>query len=135
MNFGSIQTRLTLWYSVVTAIGLFVFAGVMWFALEHRLVADVDERLRDQIHGFQTVIDAESAVNSDSVLGEEIAEFVRQLPEHTSIQLRDGVGNVIVSGGDDAGIPAGGRQDIAPSVSDESHSAFSISRSARVTES
>src|SRR5215471_18655456 len=107
MNFKSIQTRLTLWYSGVVAIGLFVFALVMWFAVQRRLVADVDERLADQVHGLQTVIDGESAANSDSVLRKEMSELARELPEHTSIQLRDGAGR-IVSSGDDAGIPAGG---------------------------
>jgi heavy metal sensor kinase len=93
---------------VVVAIGLFVFAGMMWFALERRLVADVDERLQDEIHGLQTLIDSESEANSDSALRDEIVELARELPEHTSIQLRDGAGNVIVSGGDITGIPAGG---------------------------
>jgi heavy metal sensor kinase len=97
MSFRSIQVRLTLWYSAVMALGLGLFAGVMWFALQHRLVADVDERLAEQVSGLQAVIEGETTANERSVLQEETAEFARELPEHTYIQLRDESGRVIVT--------------------------------------
>ena len=101
MSLQSIQVRLTLWYSAAMAIGLVFFAGVMWFALQHRLVADIDERLADQISGLQAGIDGEAnKANEHFVIQEETAEFSRELPEHTFVQLLDETGRVLVTNAD-----------------------------------
>src|SRR5215467_8432922 len=100
MSLRSIQVRLTLWYSASMTIGLVFFAGVMWFALKHRLVADIDERLADQVRGLQAVIDSKANANEHFVIEEETAEFSRELPEHTYVQLRDETDRVLVANTD-----------------------------------
>ena len=100
MSLRSIQVRLTLWYSASMTIGLVFFAGVMWFALKHRLVADIDERLADQVSGLQAGIDSEANAKEHFVIQEETAEFSRELPEHTYVQLRDEAGRVLVANAD-----------------------------------
>jgi heavy metal sensor kinase len=87
---------LTLWYSVVTVLGLSLFAISMWVVLQHRLAADLDERLRDQAHGLQAVIDGVKP-GSDESISEEISEFARELPEHGILQLQDDKGQLIFS--------------------------------------
>jgi signal transduction histidine kinase len=92
------------------AVGLGLFAGVMWFALQHRLVADVDERLAEQISGLQDVIDGEGGAKDPSTLPEETTEFARELPEHTYIQVRDETGRVIINTDERVAIPFAGNR-------------------------
>ena len=62
----SIRLRLTFWYSAVLLLGLCLFATAVWFALEHRLLSDLDSRLAQRITGLRTVLEIESARETDS---------------------------------------------------------------------
>jgi two-component system heavy metal sensor histidine kinase CusS len=99
MSLRSIQVRLTLWYSLVLILGLGLFGTAMWFALEHRLIADVDERLAQESQSIQEVLDAEREEH-ESAMKDEIVEFARELPEHTFIQVRNDANDVILSTSD-----------------------------------
>ena len=91
-----ISVRLTLWYSAVLLLGLTLFGGAMWFALANRLVAEVDERLAQRVQGLQTVLEVESEITDSEALRKELAEFAREVPEGSLIQLRDSSGRRIL---------------------------------------
>jgi heavy metal sensor kinase len=89
---------LTFWYSAVLLLGLCLFATAVWFALEHRLLSDLDSRLAQRITGLRTVLEIESALRDRSQLPVELAEFAREIPEGGLMQLVDGSGKVLLEG-------------------------------------
>ena len=78
----------------------------MWFALEHRLLSDLDSRLAQRITGLRTVLEIESALRDRSQLPVELAEFAREIPEGGLMQLVDGSGKVLLEGSRSFAIPA-----------------------------
>src|SRR5262249_18018136 len=97
LSVRSIQFRLTIWYLVVTVLGLSLFAISMWIVLQHQLAADIDERLRDQGRGLQAVLDGMRHGSAEAKVREEVSEFARELPDHGLVQLRDDSGHLIFS--------------------------------------
>src|SRR5215510_3405519 len=69
----------------------------MWIVLQHRLAADLDQRLRDQGRGVQAVLDRLRPGSSEPKIREEVGEFARGLPVHGMLQLRDDSGHAIFS--------------------------------------
>ena len=59
MSRFSIRVRLTLWYSGVLLCGLALFGAGWWFAVQHRMLRGVDERLGQRMAGLQNVIEME----------------------------------------------------------------------------
>ena len=92
----SIRLRLTLWYSAVLAVGLAVFGGGMWFALQHRLLTDLDTRLAERVEGLQTVLELESKLRAPVDLRDEVLEFAREVPEGELMSLRVAGGEILL---------------------------------------
>lgn len=95
MTKRSIRLRLTVWYAAILLFGMALFAAGIWFTLEHRLVAAVDERLSQRVEGIRTVLVVESDVSGRDQLRQELAEFAQEIPEGDLIQLSDSKGPLL----------------------------------------
>jgi len=91
----SIRSRLTLWYASVLFLGLALFGGGMWFALEHRLMANLEARLEQRVDGLRTVLITEMGGTREQV-EEELAEYAREVPEGNLMQLRGRNGSILL---------------------------------------
>ena len=93
---ASIRLRLTLWYAAVLLAGLSVFAGGMWFAIQQRLTAGVDQRLAAKVKGIRSLLEIESAMNM-AQLQDELSEFARGMPDGTLLLIRESGGQRILT--------------------------------------
>jgi heavy metal sensor kinase len=84
----SIRSRLTIWYSTVLFLGLALFGAVMWWALEHRLVSDLDTRLQQRVDGLRTVLMTEGESAKPDQIEEELTEYAREVPAGNLMQMR-----------------------------------------------
>ena len=91
----SIRQRLTAWYAAALLLGLGIFALGMWVQLRERLIAGVDARLTQRIRGLETALGAPAEIRDRAQLQEELAEFVREIPDGSLVQLRDAAGAVL----------------------------------------
>jgi heavy metal sensor kinase len=92
----SIRQRLTAWYAAALLLGLGIFALGMWVSLQERLIAGVDARLTQRIQGLETALGAEAEIRDRAQLQQELAEFVREVPDGSLVQLRDPAGTVLL---------------------------------------
>ena len=92
----SIRQRLTAWYAAALLLGLGIFALGMWVQLRERLIAGVDARLTQRIQGLETALGAQAEIRDRAQLQEELAEFVRETPDGSLVQLRDAAGAVLL---------------------------------------
>jgi two-component system, OmpR family, heavy metal sensor histidine kinase CusS len=99
----SIGARLTLWYSLVLAAGLALFAALIWLVVTHSLVAAIDESLAAQMNGVTTVLDGEYLPGNPQHLQEELSEYAEATPEGRWIEVRDGRGQMLIAGNGAAG--------------------------------
>ncbi len=109
----SIRTRLTFWYAVVLLLGLALFGLGLWFTVEDRLLAGVDERLAQRVRGLSMVMEIEAPNKDRRQLQTEMSEFAREVPDGTLMQVRDGAGNFIIPA---AGAPASGAFRLAAQI-------------------
>jgi two-component system, OmpR family, heavy metal sensor histidine kinase CusS len=84
----SIRFRLSVWYALVLAAGLIVFAGLIWISLRHTLMHEVDQELASRASNFELFLKNELAEVPPVTLKEEIEEFCRALPPLSYLQLR-----------------------------------------------
>ncbi len=84
----SIRFRLTIWYALVLAAGLILFAGLIWISLRHTLLHEVDQQLASQASGFEVFLKNELAEVPAPPLREEIAEFCGALPRLSYLRVR-----------------------------------------------
>ncbi|MGI9072165.1 MAG: sensor histidine kinase [Bryobacteraceae bacterium] len=84
----SIRFRLTVWYALVLAGGLIVFAGLIWILLRHTLMHEVDQELGNRAYSFELFFKNELAEVPAPPLKEEIEEFCRALPSLSYLQVR-----------------------------------------------
>ena len=106
----SIRQRLTAWYAAALLLGLGIFALGMWVALQERLITGVDGRLRQRIQGLETALGAEAEIRDRAQLQQELAEFVREIPDGSLVQLRDAAGAVLLASSKQKALPPiGGR--------------------------
>jgi two-component system heavy metal sensor histidine kinase CusS len=96
MSTWSMGRRLTVWYAIVLLAGLALFGAGIWLLLENRLMAGVDESLAQEIVGLQTVFQIEGPESDAKQLQVELAEFTREIPDGSLIQLRDNSGRVLL---------------------------------------
>jgi heavy metal sensor kinase len=89
----SIRQRLTAWYAAALLLGLMVFGFTMWVSLRQRLVAGVDARLAQRIQGLKSALEPE--IRDRARLRQELAEFLREVPDSSLVQLRDSSGAVL----------------------------------------
>jgi two-component system heavy metal sensor histidine kinase CusS len=93
----SIRLRLTLWYSAVLLLGLLLFAYGMWLALQQHLVSGVDGRLAQTAEGLGILLTSEETSADLDHLQEEIAEYLKEVPTRSLIQLRMDSGQEVFS--------------------------------------
>ena len=82
----SIRFRLTLWYSLVLAASLILFAVAIWISMRHTLLFDLDRGLRNQALRVGLFVNNESS-DPSTKLPEELAEYSRGLPDDTYLQV------------------------------------------------
>ncbi len=92
----SIRLRLTLWYAAVLLAGLCVFAGGMWFAIQQRLTAGVDQRLAAKVQGIRALLEIEGGMNT-AQLKDELSEYARGMPDGTLLLVREPGGQRILT--------------------------------------
>jgi heavy metal sensor kinase len=89
----SIRQRLTAWYAAALLLGLIVFGFSMWVSLRQRLIAGVDARLAQRLQGLKSALEPE--IRDRARLRKELAEFVREVPDSSLVQLRDSSGAIL----------------------------------------
>ncbi len=92
----SIRLRLTIWYAAVLLAGLVVFGAVLWLGLKHRLLAEVDAQLDQEIDGMRTVLVVEGSAMTRQQMQKELAEFAREIRDGAFIQLHDDAGATVL---------------------------------------
>src|SRR5437016_8083932 len=92
----SIRLRLTAWYAAVLLLGLSLFGGTLWLMLDHHFMAGVDARLAQRVQGLRTVLELESRDKDPAQLQVELAEFAREVPDGSLMQLWDSAGKLIL---------------------------------------
>lgn len=92
----SIRQRLTAWYAAALLLGLGFFALGMWVSLQEHLIAGVDARLTQRLQGLQTAVGAEAEIRDRAQLEQELAEFIREIPDGSLVQLREPAGSVLL---------------------------------------
>ena len=105
----SIRQRLTAWYAAALLLGLGIFALGMWVSLHERLIAGVDARLTQRMQGLETALGAEAEIRDRVQLQQELAEFVREVPDASLVQLRDASGAVLLPSPKQPLLPPPGR--------------------------
>jgi heavy metal sensor kinase len=92
----SIRFRLTLWYSVVMAAGLVLFAVAIWVSMKDSLAFDLNRGLRDEAHRVAVFVNTELREPATN-LEEELAEYSSGLPADTYLEILDGGGARVYS--------------------------------------
>jgi heavy metal sensor kinase len=92
----SIGQRLAAWYAAVLLASLALFGVGIWLLIENRLMAGVDESLAQEIVGLRTVFQIEGPESDARQMQVELAEFTREIPDGSLIQLRDSSGRVLL---------------------------------------
>lgn len=82
-----IRQRLLLWHSAVFALGLVVFAIVVWWGTREALYRDVDRWLGAQADGLGRFLQHEVDDNDEQAVVREVTEFGIGLPEASGVQL------------------------------------------------
>ncbi|HUA84297.1 MAG TPA: HAMP domain-containing sensor histidine kinase [Bryobacteraceae bacterium] len=90
MRTRSIRFRLTVWYAAVLAAALVLFAALLWIALRHRLMGEIDEDLAGRAGRFERYFEYEAAKypGEPNEVKEELQEFSAALPPSSFIDLR-----------------------------------------------
>jgi len=101
----SIRLRLTLWYSAVLLLGLLLFAYGMWLALQQHLVSGIDVRLAQTAEGLGILLASEETFPDLDHLQEEIAEYLKEVPTRSLIQLRMDTGQEVFSSANPPFVP------------------------------
>lgn len=87
----SIRFRLTLWYSIVMAAGLVLFAAAIWISMKHSLAFDLHRGLRDEAQHVRLFVNTELSEPATN-LEEELAEYSSGLPDGTYLEVTDSQG-------------------------------------------
>ncbi|HSU30740.1 MAG TPA: ATP-binding protein [Bryobacteraceae bacterium] len=92
----SIRFRLTLWYSIVMAAGLVLFAVAIWVSMKDSLAFDIDRGLRDEAHRVGLFVNTELR-EASTILEEELAEYSSGLPDDMYLEVTNGQGVTVFS--------------------------------------
>jgi two-component system, OmpR family, heavy metal sensor histidine kinase CusS len=84
----SIRFRLTVWYGLVLATGLIIFAGLIWISLRQALAHEIDQELVTRAHSLELFLREELAEVPPPMLKEELEEFCKALPALSYLQVR-----------------------------------------------
>ncbi len=94
MNRRSIRARLTFWYTLVLSLGLVLFSGTVWIALQTALYGDLKAMLVDQARGLEEYLRIEDRDPSFH-LPNEIDEYSRSLLHPHLLMVRGQTGQFI----------------------------------------
>ena len=92
MKKRSIHFRLTVWYAVVLATALGLFATLIWISLRQRLMNDLDQDVAASAARFEAYFRKEAAEESGGHLRAELDEFCQALPAANYVALRGSQG-------------------------------------------
>jgi two-component system, OmpR family, heavy metal sensor histidine kinase CusS len=92
MRRRSIRFRLTAWYAAILSVGLGLFGGLVWFSLQHRLIAEIDNDLANRATSFEKYFRAESHEAAPNQLGDELDEFSQGLPPGSYVSIHGATG-------------------------------------------
>jgi two-component system, OmpR family, heavy metal sensor histidine kinase CusS len=92
----SIRAQLTIWYTVVLAVGLALFSFLVWFGLGRILRVDLADNLTNKARGFEEYLHIEEK-DPDINLVKEIAEYSQSWLEDHLLALYDSSGTLIYS--------------------------------------
>jgi heavy metal sensor kinase len=107
----SIRQRLTAWYAAALLLGLAIFAVAMWVTLRQYLIAGVDARLSQRVQGMRSALGADAEIRDRRQLERELAEFAREIPDASLVQLRDAAGAVLLPVAGQQVLSAAGRRE------------------------
>lgn len=103
----SLRFRLTVWYSLVLAASLVLFAVAIWASMRHSLLRDLDRALVDEANNTGGFV--ENELREPSVnLSEELAEYSRALPDGTYLEVLDQNGRTVYNSHSSFSWPAPG---------------------------
>lgn len=88
MKQRSIHFRLTVWYALVLATALGLFATLIWVSLQQRLAGDLERDVAASAERFEAYFRAEAAETSGGHLRGELNEFCQALPAANYVALR-----------------------------------------------
>ena len=88
MKKRSVHFRLTVWYAVVLAAALGLFAVLIHVSLRQRLVNDLDREVADSARRFEDYFQKEAAEETGEHLRSELDEFCQALPAANYIGLK-----------------------------------------------
>ncbi len=101
----SLRFRLTLWYSLVLAIGLALFGGGVWLALRQAMYATIGSTEKQYVEGLVKVLKTEIAESIPRAqLREELAEYANAIPDGYWIQVREASGAPLLAGSPPPGV-------------------------------
>jgi len=86
----SLETRLTLWYSVVLFLGYGIFGIALWVAVRLAVSSAADDLLVDRLEKLVGVVASDA--DGPEEVEEELAEYVMALPESHLARVRNAAG-------------------------------------------
>lgn len=86
----SLETRLTLWYSLVLFLGYAIFGVALWVAVRLAVASAVDDLLADRLEKLVAVVSSDA--DGPEEAEEELTEYVAALPESQLARVRDAAG-------------------------------------------
>lgn len=92
----SIRQRLTAWYAAALVLGLAIFGLGLWVELQSRLMAGLDSRLALRLQGLEAALGSDSEIRDGSQLDHELAEFAREIPDGSFVQLRETTSSAVL---------------------------------------
>lgn len=105
MNRRSIRFRLTLWYSLALAAGLFLLALAIWVSMQQMLLRDIHRSLTAQVTSSQSFVEME--LREPSVhLVEELGEYSRALTPDSYLRIMDDTDTLVFNSNNSFGWPA-----------------------------
>ena len=91
IHWQSIRFRLTVWYAVVLTAGLALSGGLLWLAVRHQLLADIDHDLAGRAAHlesfYRSVLPEDGGHITRRHLTIELREFCQALPETSYVRL------------------------------------------------
>jgi heavy metal sensor kinase len=94
MNRRSIRFRLTVWYALVLAGALTVFALGIGIAMWRSLMHDVDDTLEKRVYSTESFLKAELKEPAVQV-SEELGEYADAFPANSMLTVKDEAGSVV----------------------------------------
>jgi len=89
----SLETRLTVWYSLMLFLGYAIFGFGLWLAVRYAVSSAVDDLLIDRLGRLVDVVASDA--DGPEEVEEELVEYVAALPESHLAQVRNATGETV----------------------------------------